>query len=221
MAELNNRRSLGHGRRRRGFTLAEVTVASLLVGVVMAGALAAAGAAVRSRRAAAAEQTAAHLGEMLLAEITALPYIDPEDPSSSRGPEGGEEGNRKKFDDADDYENYTESDICDAENKKLDGYDGWTRSVRVRWADRLTGENSTLSDTGLKRIEVTVTAPDGSETKRYALRSRDGAGEQFPAIETTVIHTVCIKLELEDPDYETHASANLINHVNAADSGNE
>ncbi|MCA9270374.1 MAG: hypothetical protein KDA41_17955 [Planctomycetales bacterium] len=196
---IERRRRTPTCRDRRGTSLVEVAVATLIVGAVLVGALSVVGASLKTRRAAADQNTAAHLAELLLAEAMSMPYEDPENPGGSRGTDSGEGGgNRKDFDDVDDYENFSESQIRDKDNKKIDGYDGWSRSSRVYWAERLTGANWLLYDTGLKKIIVTVTAPGGSTTQRCGMRHKWGSLEQTPDDDTTVVTMLSAELQVGD-----------------------
>jgi MSHA pilin protein MshD len=200
--------------RRRGATLVEVVMAIFVMGVILVGALSLAGAAIRSRRVAADQNTGAYLADELMAEIMSLPYADPEDGGANRGLDSGE-GNatRADFDDVDDYENWTENEIQEKDGTLQDDFDGWSRSVRVAWAERLNGGEWWLYDTGLKRIVVTVTAPDGAETQRVGLRGKRGSLEQAPHEDATVVTMLTAELEIGGAGTTSRAAANLLNHV--------
>jgi len=205
-------KSINQTRRRRGTTLIEVVMATMVVGVILVSAMNVVGASLRTRRATADLNTGARLAEQLLAECISMPYLDPESPGSSNGPESGEGGgNRKEFDDVDDYHNFSESQIRDKDDKKIDGFSGWTRSVTVQWANQLNGTPWLLWDTGLKRIVVTATAPDGTQTMRYALRNKDGSLQQAPSEDTTVV--TMIAGELEVGGATSHAATSTLNHA--------
>jgi len=90
---------------RRGITLIEVTVSTLLVGLVMVSALACAGAATQSWNTTADFADGTALALELRGEITAQYYQDPA-PGPVFGPETGETSTpsvRTNFDDVDDY----------------------------------------------------------------------------------------------------------------------
>jgi len=201
-------------KKHAGVTLTEVVMATLVTGVILVGALSLLGGSIRTRRAAANRNIGARLAEELLAEVIALPYKDPEDSSGAIGPNSGEStSKREEFDDVDDYNGWSEDDLEDREGVKIPEYKDWQRTATVVWIEQLTGNPFGLFDTGLKRIEVTVTAPNGSVTKRFAMRSKVGSLQQAPATDTTVVTMISGKLQVGDSSGTSRATTNTFNYA--------
>ena len=94
-------------KQRRGFTLAEVLIASAILSFVTLGIVQAVTAGQSQTLDALKRSRAQALAEVLLEEILAKPYADPEG-ATTFGPDTGESG-RTDFDNIDDYHGYLES----------------------------------------------------------------------------------------------------------------
>lgn len=201
---------------RRGLSLAEVVVASVLVGTVVVGSLNMLGASVQTKRVGADLVVGAWLADQLLAEIKAQEYIEPDDPGLGLiGRNGGESsGDRSNWDDVDDYAFYDVSPPETKDNTVLNAYSDWTRKVDIWWARRDNGELS-LVDFGLKGIRVRAIYHDGQADEktitRYAYRSRWGVLQQAPVYDETVVTHVESELDLGGGTQ--NSSAHLLNHV--------
>jgi len=155
----------------RGFSLVEVTIASLIVGVLMTASMSVVAASVRSRAAVRNTSLAHALAEQLLAEISAQSYADEAD-SGLLGPETGEEGtNRLAFDDVDDYADSLEKPAVQRDGSPVAGDAVYYRSAEVVWIDPTTMQTSG-SDTGIKRITVRVSRNDKLLVSLATLRTR-------------------------------------------------
>ncbi len=199
---------------RRGMSLTEVVVSTLLVGTVVVGSLATLGTSVRTQAAANDFITGPLLAEALLGEIMSMPFNDPEDGGGSIGTNAGESSAvRGDFDDVDDYDGWSPAAIQDRQGNALTRYAGWTRGARVKWADRINGNEWFLYNTGLKRIRVQVTAPDGTVTTRFGFRSVDGSLEQPDTVDKTVVTQVETTLTVGGPTDPAYGVTNLMNHV--------
>lgn len=142
--------------RARGFTLVEAAVSSVLVGVLLVASLQALAAARMARYKNAELARATLLADGLLNEIRALPYSDPAG-SSILGYDFAENGVwRGSFDDVDDFNGWTESPPQLPDGTPMDGYDSWSRSVRVYWCNPASPSGTSGAETGLKRIVVVV-----------------------------------------------------------------
>ncbi len=181
-----------------GFTLIEAVISMVIVAVMLAAALSTLGSAAKNRQLQAQLQIGPALAHDLMAQILQAPYEEPDD-TPVLGIEGAEDdASRADFDDVDDYRGWSASPPETTDGGFVPNADGWTRSVAV---DHVSVSNPTTvsaTDTGLKRITVTVTDPQGKTTTLTALRSRYGAYDQVPAVDTTIISAVDIQLQVSD-----------------------
>ena len=144
---------------QRGMTLMEVTVSTLIVGVMAVASLKALGAATRSSVDAGKRGIATTLASDLMSEILQAAYLEPGS-NAIFGPEADEssEGNRSLFDDVDDYHDWQASPPQDKEGNVLADRAGWSRKVIVEHVDLADLSNVLLdtNDQGVKRITVEV-----------------------------------------------------------------
>lgn len=143
---------------RRAFTIIEAALASVVVATMLSAALSAAGSAATSRARALWRIQGQSLAAVLMAEILAKPYTDPGLISLTLGPDLGEShSNRASLDDVDDYEGYSQSPPRNSAGVRLIAESGWSWTCAVAWVSPSSpGGSSSLLDTGLKRITVTV-----------------------------------------------------------------
>ena len=94
-------------RRRRGFTLAEVLIASIILTVVASAAILPFVAGAQQLNAATEFEFAASFGEELMEEIIARPFHAPHESGPTPGPDAGE-SDRRLYDSADDFDGYSE-----------------------------------------------------------------------------------------------------------------
>lgn len=199
-------------QKHHGLTLVEVAVSTVIVGVMLVAALETLGAVLRSQRLNAARLTGPGLAHEIMGEILSLPYEDPENPGGSIGTDSGESSSdRTAFDDVDDYDNWSENGPEGKDGAGYSDYTGWERDVQVDWVNSTTLAVAG-SDTGLKRITVTVTDPDGVETQISALRSQLSSLEQSPAVDMTAVTWLGTELQLGGATV-AHSSTQLSNHV--------
>jgi prepilin-type N-terminal cleavage/methylation domain-containing protein len=156
-------------RPASGFTLVEVIISVLIVGILFTAALQAAAAARVADYLVANRNRGALLAQGLMDEITQKAYKNPTLPVF--GPESGETS-RSAFNDVDDYHNWSESPPQNPDGTSVPDYTNWTRTVTVEWVPStdLTGPAS-ASETGLKRITVTVKFKDKPVASVVALRA--------------------------------------------------
>jgi len=143
--------------RRRGISLVETVIASLLVSMVLTATIALVAPVVRGSTHASDHLRAARLAAELIDEIRTRPFDDPDDDKDDIGTEDGEDpSDRVAFDDVDDYDGWSSSPPVSIDGTVLPGLDGWKRVARV---DHAIGDNANTdsSRTGIKRIRVIVT----------------------------------------------------------------
>ncbi len=161
----------GSAADRRGFTLVEAAVSSVVVALMLAASLNAAGAARARVKVNEDRATGIWLAQTLLREITAQPYA--ERGIALFGPELGEDpGRRSTLDDVDDYDGLLEKPVCDANGTALPGYEKWQRSVTVRYVLASNLLTESITDTGLKRIIVKAWRGSGIPVQLSGIRSQ-------------------------------------------------
>jgi MSHA pilin protein MshD len=139
---------------RSGLSLVEVSFATLLVSVMLVGAMQTVGSVLRQRARTAVEHRALLIGKQLLEEILTQAYVEP-----TQSPVFGLETleiNRSLYDDVDDYHNLDESPPADRSGTVLTGLNGWRRRVTVQYVDPLSPNSIVSDDQGAKRITVDV-----------------------------------------------------------------
>lgn len=165
-------RSRAKSASRRGWTLLEVSICTLLVGLVLASAMQAFGSVLRSRASISDRARAVQLAGQLLTEILDCRYID-EGASPLFGPEATEVGTtRTLYDDVDDYNGWSETPPKDKTGTTLPNLTGWQREVVVEWVDPANPATVSLTDQNVKRVTVTVKKNSVVLGRQVALRTR-------------------------------------------------
>ena len=137
---------------RSGFTLAESVVSMLIVSVMLVAALNMVGSSARARQVQESASRDLALAGDLLAEVLHAGYAELYT-ASNWGPDSGENtGSREHFDDVDDYDGWSSSPPESKAGETLEGYEGWRRSVRVRYADPTHPDQNRGFDSGLFRL---------------------------------------------------------------------
>ena len=142
-----------HKRYRSGFSLIEILIAILLVGLAVA-ALVAANSALTKANGAGTDLSSAEflLGE--IRELTALlPVVDPETGVSTFGPEGGEA--LASFDDLDDFDTAVFSPPINAERAVLNNSAAFSQQITVENVSASDFELAVI-DHGSDFVRVTV-----------------------------------------------------------------
>lgn len=153
----------------RGFTLVEATVSLAIVSVLVTSTLELAGRSARAQALAGRRAQGALLAQAILDEARERAYADP-GPLPLFGPELGEgTADRRDFDDVDDYHNYNENTITDATGSVITGLNGWSRRVTVSWVDPAAPNVTSLVETGVKRVRVTVDYNTERVARAFAL----------------------------------------------------
>lgn len=143
--------------RQRGFTLVELIIFIVVVGLGVAGILSVYTTAVKSSADPMARKQALIVAESLIEEIALKDYCDPDTVDRTTSPPtcGAHtvEASRSLYDDVDDYNGYTSSSIVDAAGNAISGLSGYSISPAV------VVSNATLNGVSVKKIVVTVTGP--------------------------------------------------------------
>ncbi len=143
---------------RLGFSLLECSVSVILVSILMVASLNTLAAAKRREIDTVQRISGQQLACDLMNEILLQDYDEPNtEVASAFGLEPGESGvNRSLYDDVDDYAGFSSSPPKDRGGNTIAGFNGWTRSVIVQWADPTTGGSTPATSTGLKKITITA-----------------------------------------------------------------
>lgn len=197
--------------RRCGITLTEVVLTTPMVALVLVAAMTSVGGVLRTVNATSGSSDAQSLALGLMSEVLQQPYEDP-DNTPAFGTETDEANtDREDFDDVDDYHGWSNSPPDDKNGGRLSDYDGWTRSVEVTRVQLSDPTQTAVSDTGLKRIRVSVTDAAGQATELISYRSRWGALESDPLADATV--QTYVSHELEVGGRHTFNGAHVSNHA--------
>ena len=136
-------------RRARGFTIVEVTISTIIVSVMMVGAIRGV-AACKTMRYRMAERARGQLLAMdLLSEVLQQSYSPPATPDPT-GP------TRAGWTCVDDYNSYVESPPTTKAGNTIPDVTGLTRTVTVSWMDPVALVSTASTNTGVKQITVTV-----------------------------------------------------------------
>ncbi|MEQ9406108.1 MAG: prepilin-type N-terminal cleavage/methylation domain-containing protein [Fuerstiella sp.] len=199
-------------RHRRGLSLVEVLVSSVMLATLAIGALTTVGAVSMSRSRMNDRMKAYALAEQLLSEVMQARYTDPETPAGQPGPDAGEAAPRFSFDDVDDFDQWNAAPPVDRTGTAVPAYAGWRRQVRVQWVtpDSLL---TSSSETGLKQVTVRVTDPQGSSLELQGLRTNRGAVEQQPTRDESVVTWIGMQLQIGSDSPPAVSGTSLVNHA--------
>lgn len=145
----------------RGFTLIEMILAIVIIGVGLAGVLAAFNTTVKSSTDPLVHKQLLSVAEEMMEEILLKPFVDPEGdtaPSNAATSCGLAAAARSAFDDVSDYHNYQTTGICDIDGAVVTGLGTFSLRVSIDAAATLGG----LGSGAVKKVTVVVTR--GSES---------------------------------------------------------
>ena len=151
--------------RRSGISLVEVSVSTLIVGLIVVGAMQCLATSTLSAQLSADRTLGMLLAEDLMEEILQMDYVEPDD-TVEFGTESPEETTvRAAWDDVDDYDNWSASPPVDQDGHALED-STWQRSVTISHVDPddLSSTQPATDDTGVKLITVTVSEASDSAT---------------------------------------------------------
>lgn len=158
--------------RRHAFSLVEVMISTLLVGVLLVAALRGVGSVVRHRDRFNNRTRALVLANDLLSEILEKSYED-EDSPEGLGVESDEDSTiRLTFDDIDDYDDWSSLPPEDRQGGSVPNASVFRRSVSVVYLDPQDLAQEVVVDQGVKRVRIVV-SHDGVDLATVdAIRSR-------------------------------------------------
>jgi Tfp pilus assembly protein PilV len=193
---------------RRGFTTIEAALSVVVVAIIALSAVQMAGTSAVLTTVQKDQARGTALARQLMAEIMQQHYIDP-GTSPVFGPESAE--TRATYDDVDDYNGYTESPPQNNDASLVNGFTGWTRSTVVEWVSSSSpGGTASASETGLKRITITVTNPSGKTFKLIGWRSQYGQVDKLAPTTQRVTYPSWVNATLQGgSDTTTSVSAGI------------
>lgn len=173
---------------KHGFAMVEIVLATAIVGGLAAAAMSLA-ASSAGQKARAANLARGHmLCRSLAEEIATRPVIDwnsggldidisdgafalKADPTATRATKGM--GTRSSFATIDEYRGYSESPPADENGSVIAGYTGWTRRVEVEVVRLGDPDTVQASETGLRKVTVSVQLGDEVIAQTSFLRSSE------------------------------------------------
>lgn len=157
----------------RALSMVEAVISIVIVGVMLVAALNAVGGSMMTQKKMSDHTLGEFLAQDLMSEILSQAYEDPDLPPGSFGTGAAEAatGNRSLYDDVDDYHNWSSSPPQKKDGSVIPGMTNWRRKVRVAWVSSDNYDSSSLSDTGFKRIVVTVRYDGGKAASLTAIRT--------------------------------------------------
>lgn len=135
----------------------EAVISTLIVAIMFAAVLGTVSASKKTQYVTGSRSRAMLLVQALMCEILTKRYQDP-DSLLTFGPESDESSSfRIDWDDVDDYHGWSSSPPTDRDGADIAGLGAWTRSVEVVWVNPVNISATVGTDSGAKRITVTVT----------------------------------------------------------------
>lgn len=156
---------------RRGFTLAESLIASVVLAASVVGIAGSLAASHQQTEALEQRAQAVSLARQLIEEIAAKPFDDPDGTAAALGPDTGETtGGAEHYDNIDDYDGYRDVSspssptptvqVSSTTTSSSSSSDSYTRSVSVRYRTSINGTSASYGPFAL--VTVQVTAPNGT-----------------------------------------------------------
>lgn len=147
-------------RPQKGFTLIEMVIFIVIVGIGVAGILSVFRTSVASSADPLIRKQTIAIAESLLEEIMLKAYCDPDTVDASTNPPtcgaNAVEGSRSQYDDVDDYNGYTSVGITDAQGTTVPSLSAYSVTPAV------SVSTATVGGLTVKVITVSVTGPQGT-----------------------------------------------------------
>lgn len=178
---------------RRGFSLVEVALATVVVGGLAVAVVSGVGSVARSVRSQAERERGVLLASRLMEEIVTAAYDDPQGASGLIGVEPGEKAtDRTTLDDVDDYDGLDEEPTTQT-GEPIAGAAGWRWKVRVEYADGVT------TDRGMKVITVQTIVGDRLVVSLRQVRTRGADAARATTYRTVTVNTPTRVAEVSSP----------------------
>lgn len=170
-----DKKELSPRNNRAGFSLLEITLASVIVSITLVASLNSLAFVTATGVSESNSHVAARLAQVLFAEIASQPFLDPDTGAVGIGLESGEDAaQRSSWDDCDDYHSWTSSSLQTINGDTIPGSQGWSSQVDVVFCDVNNPNQDAGNTSQLKRITLTLTSPSNQTFIFHTLRSQDG-----------------------------------------------
>jgi len=191
--------------QRQAFSLVEAVISIVIVAGMFVAALTTVAAARRTEQTIESRSRAELLAQGLMSEILCKSYEDP-DGNPQFGRESGEgSASRAQWDDVDDYHQWSSCPPRDRDGSILLGLEEYSRSVEVVFVYPKDSSVVVSTDTGVKRITVTVRRKGLKLAEMVALRT-----EAWPVDEEEPLKVLFVVTDTETPDAEELARQTLM-----------
>ncbi len=221
MRPIHDRRESKRQHHRRGMTLVEAMISIVVVAVMLTTAVGMVGSAAKMRKIQAGQMRAPAVATALMTEVLAARYQDTDKPTNW-GTESGENGStRENYDDIDDYDGWTSVPPKYKNGQALPGCTGWKENIKVYRAS-LSDPSATFgSETGLRRICVTITDDRGAVTTLTALRTADRDQAFGPGNSAANINWAAVRLDVAETEAPVISGVVMLNQPGGNPSAGE
>lgn len=158
-------------QRRRGFSIVEAVIATIVVAIMLVAALSAVGASRYVQHEVYLADSGRLLAEQLLAEVLQNDYQDPNEPLVFGREATESAATRADFDDVDDYHGWSSSPPEAPDGTPLAASKNWQRTVTVEWVVPKEPSQVVGSESYAKRITVTTTYNNVPQATLVAVRT--------------------------------------------------
>jgi hypothetical protein len=148
----------------------EAVISLFIISVMLVASLRMVGASRLGQTWNADHERGLRLAQDLMAEICDQAYSDPNEPPVF-GPEPSETAGRPAYDDVDDYNGLSEAPPRDRSGNAIPGLSNWRRAVDVAFVSANDPTSTSVFETGVKRITVTVYRSGVPMARLVALRA--------------------------------------------------
>jgi len=156
-----------------GFSLIEVVISMAIVSVLFIAAMDTVATSKKHQLSSNDSRRGQLLAQALMSEVMQQAYVDADAGGSVIGTELTEmTDTRSRFDDVDDYHNWSASPPQRKDGNQIPNLTGWKRSISVTWANPVNLNKASLFESGIKLIVITVTHNNLPVAELKALRAQ-------------------------------------------------
>lgn len=162
---------------RRAFSMAETMVSVLIVGTLVVAAMNTVGASTLGQKKIGDRGVGLLLARDLVDEILQQNYEDADASGGSFSLDADEvgDGSRALWNDVDDYDGWSAAPPEQKDGTVMSEFPGWRRTVSIEWVEESNLNSTSVSDTRIKRIFVTVAYKNVDVAKLVSIRTGPGS----------------------------------------------